>query len=114
MKNEEFLKIMHNRMEKIERIQKAKGEEYSRNGDRLSNFKRAAAMLQCTPARALLGALSKHLTSLLDMIDDVERGELNALPVWEEKITDSMVYHILLEAVIREAIFNATTKNHTR
>jgi hypothetical protein len=80
-----------------------KAEEYARDGDRLSNFKRAAALLKCHPARACVGAWSKHLTSILDMVDDLDQGKKGwSIAVWEEKLGDAINYLILLEAIIKE------------
>ena len=77
-----------------------KNLEYSRGGDKLHNFKRAGDMLGVTPEKALVGMFAKHLVSILDMVDD-----LPVLPdkeIMEEKITDSINYLLLLEALIKE------------
>lgn len=81
-----------------------KGEEYSRKGDRLHNFKVAGRIDGITPEKALRGMDLKHRTSIADIIDDIEEGKLPSLKVLAEKMNDSHVYLHLLEALIVERI----------
>jgi hypothetical protein len=81
-----------------------KSAEYSRGGDRLSNFKKQAAMKGETPEKALLGNWMKHLSSILDIIEDIEAGQPVVLAQLQEKLTDSINYHVLLEALVTEGI----------
>ena len=101
MTNEKFQQIVGDITGRIKQTLRAKGEEYAR-GDRLSNFKRAASLERCSPERALRGMLTKHLISIYDMIDDLERGRPHPLRLWQEKITDAINYLILLEALLQE------------
>jgi hypothetical protein len=82
----------------------SKNVEYSRNSDKLWNFKRAGQILGCSPERALLGMYIKHLTSLFDIVDDIDKGTLPTLEILAEKNTDSIDYQVLLEALITERI----------
>lgn len=81
----------------------AKNKKYSPNADRLENFKQAGAMDSVSPEDALWGMLRKHLTSLSMMCRDLTAG-INPVPVpiWEEKLTDSINYLFLLEALVKE------------
>lgn len=101
MTDAEFNKIVEARIEKIRKVLGKKAKEYAR-GDRLHNFKRTAAMLQCTPERALIGFLAKHIVSILDLVDDIEQGKPVDLAAWDEKLGDSVNYHVLLDALIIE------------
>ncbi len=101
MTSEEFNHLVHDRTDKIKQILASKAAEYAR-GDRLSNFKRAAAMMQVTPERALLGMMAKHWVSLLDMVDDLDAEKINSHGKWDEKIGDSINYLILLEGLMLE------------
>jgi hypothetical protein len=88
-----------------------KNLEYSRNEDKLHNFKVASRVLGCTPEYALLGMATKHFVSVLDIVNDINNH--NRLPsegVLIEKITDSINYLVLLEALIRERNDNETIK----
>ncbi len=67
--------------------------------DRLAHFKKAAAITGTTPKEALLGMLAKHLVSVSDMCTD---GGTYSLDRWDEKITDSINYLILLRAIVEE------------
>ena len=108
MDNKHFNEIVHGRQAKTKGILADKGLEYSPGLDRLSNFKTAARMLHCTPERALLGFLTKHLISIVEAINELEThqamGETFGYRFWDEKIGDSINYLILLEGLIIERI----------
>lgn len=80
----------------------AKAVEYSRNADRLHNFKRAANVADTTPAKALLGMMLKHEVSILDMVDDDESGVHASGLLLDEKFGDIINYYILLKALLLE------------
>jgi hypothetical protein len=75
-----------------------KAREYATE-DRLHNFKVAAALQGCTPAQALAGMMAKHTVSVYDM---ARNGREYPQALWDEKITDSINYLLLLAAVVRE------------
>ena len=77
----------------------AKAKEYATDGDRLHNFKVAADVQGISPTAALAGMMAKHTVSVYDMIGT---GEVYPLPLWEEKIKDSINYLFLLWALIHE------------
>ena len=80
-----------------------KKEEYSREEDRLHNFKVAASFEGVTPEMALRGMLTKHVVSLYDIVDDIEfLRKLPSKEMLNEKITDWINYALLLEALIEE------------
>jgi len=91
--------VVKNRLFEIERTLGAKADEYAR-GDRLSNFKKAASLLGCTPERALLGFVTKHIVALADFVNDLEAGECQPMSRWTEKTGDIANYMILLEALL--------------
>ena len=78
-----------------------KGKEYAPNRDRLDHFKKAAALLRTTPEKALLGQLTKHLVSIIDMTEEPTKYDFDK---WIEKIGDSINYLALLFAVVFEEI----------
>ncbi len=98
----DFNAVVDKRIKTCVDILVPKGEEYSRDGERLHNFKKAALVLGVSPARALLGMYSKHLVSVLDIVDDLDAGKMPKEAVLSEKMTDSINYHLLLEALIIE------------
>jgi hypothetical protein len=102
MTNEEFKKLIQHRLNDCINVMTAKSDEYSRNNDKLHNFKVAAAFDQCTPEKALWGMMLKHIVSLRDIVVDIEAGRLPEYSVVSEKTTDTINYTLLLEALIDE------------
>lgn len=103
MNHKRFDQIVEERLARCREVLCAKGEEYSRNNDRLWNFKAAARHLDTTTGKALLGMKVKHDVSLSDMIDDIDSGCIFSRGYVSEKIGDSINYLLLLEGLIEEA-----------
>ena len=102
MNHETFCNLAAKRFQACQDILAAKSKEYSRSGDKLHNFHRAAALLDCSPEKALIGMMAKHIVSVLDLVDDIEAGGLPDEALVSEKIGDLVNYSILLEALITE------------
>ena len=77
----------------------AKAKEYASDGDRLHNFKVAAAVQGIAPSAALAGMMAKHTVSVYDMIANADDYTMD---LWEEKIKDSINYLFLLWALLHE------------
>lgn len=75
-----------------------KAKEYA-TSDRLHNFKQASSLQRITPFQALAGMMSKHTISVYDMLTN---SECYPLELWDEKITDSINYLLLLSAMVRD------------
>lgn len=99
---DEFDVVVERRVALIRETLLVKGREYARDGDRLSNFKNGAALLRCSPERALLGYVAKQAVSVVDYVRDLETGVARTPEEWDEKIGDCINYLILLEAVLEE------------
>lgn len=81
--------------------------EYTRENDKLYNFKRAGEILRCSPERALLGMWIKQIISIIDMVEDIEKGlGIPTVEILREKITDTITYPALLEGLIVERAIN--------
>jgi hypothetical protein len=98
MKREEFDDIVAARLQVCKDTLSAKGGEYARGDDRLSNFKKAAKLTGQWPPDALLGIMVKHVVAIYDF---AEAGETN-MDRWSEKITDTINYLLLLEGLMKE------------
>lgn len=98
--------IINSRLDHSRYLLMVKGREYTRNSDRLHNFRRAAEMDRTTMPRALHGMLQKHLVSYYDMLDDIDKGIMPSEKFVDEKLGDIIVYFLLQEAVINETIKN--------
>jgi len=104
MNSNEFDKVVNKRLKLIESILQSKRAEYAPGGgDRLHNFKRASEMLRVTPEKALIGMWTKHIISILDIIDSIPE-KIPSEELLEEKIGDAINYLILLESMVKERI----------
>jgi hypothetical protein len=100
MNQEDFGKLIANRIEHSTSVLARKGVIYSSDEDRLSNFKSVGAMKKETPQKALWGMVSKHIIATQDMIDS---GRLPS-PEWiDEYLGDIHNYMHLLEGVWEDA-----------
>lgn len=99
-----FKKIVKARQRHTDETLLVKGEEYSRQNNRLHNFYRAAAINDQTPEQALWGMMSKHLVSLKDMIDDTAQGDCPSEDQIDEKLGDTINYLHLLDGLFMERL----------
>lgn len=110
MKLERFNNVVRNRVASCVALLVPKGEEYTRGGDRLHNFKRAGRVEDESPERALRGMDLKHRVSLMDIVDDLDKGILPSQKTLDEKMDDSHNYLLLLEGLIVERMDAANIK----
>lgn len=101
-----FNKVVQAQSDRCLSILCDKGVEYAPDAamennvsDRLGHFKKAAAIMSATPKTALLGMLSKHIVSVSDMCTDRRDYPIEK---WDEKITDSINYLLILRAIVEE------------
>jgi hypothetical protein len=111
--NEDFNNLLEDMITKIRNVLGHKAAEYARGGDRLSNFKLAAALNQSSPEKALLGMLTKHIISVWDFVEDIENGVVAQEGLWDEKLGDVINYCILLKGLIIERL-NAKSKGFSQ
>lgn len=113
MNVKKFNEMLEERIVKTRAVLESKNKEYASDTDKLHNFKRAGTMKQETPEKALVGMWAKHIISLLDIVDRIDKDEEEELTkvclgkgltkhMLEEKIGDAINYLILLEALIKE------------
>ena len=103
MNAEQFEKILDRRLELTKQVIAKKRKEYAGDdGDRLHNFNRAAAMLGVSREKALVGMWTKHIVSILDIVDGLSPVNMPTVEMVEEKIGDAINYLILLEAMLKE------------
>lgn len=94
-----FEKIVKKREDVCKRILLEKRKEYANDNDVLINFNNQALLVGLSRGEALLGNLSKHLISLIDMV----HGKLPITDsIINEKFTDIHNYLYLLEAIFIE------------
>lgn len=102
MEAKRFEEIVIVRLEHCRQTLLVKGEEYSRGGDRLWNFKAAGRKRNISSVEALMGMKVKHDVSVDDIVADLEKNVLPSKGTVAEKIGDSIAYMLLLEGVIEE------------
>lgn len=102
MNTETFDNIINEQLQTCKDVLISKAKEYATD-DRLHNFKVAAAIQGCTPIKALAGMMAKHTVSIYDMCNGTGCGMVYTLARWEEKITDSINYLLLLKALVKES-----------
>lgn len=99
MNHQEFNKIVEEFLDQTEKVLVRKEGEYSLDADRFSFFKRMAQIENCTPEEALEHCMSKHITSLLDMI---QSGKKFTKQQYHEKLGDLVNYCILLYGLLAD------------
>ena len=100
MNNGEFHSVIDNQIKTCVEILDSKASEYAEDGDRLHNFKVAASLQECSVQQALSGMMAKHTISIYDMC---RSDEVFSDALWDEKITDSINYLLLLKASLIDA-----------
>lgn len=81
----------------------SKGKEYEIDGgDRLQAFKVAASLTGESQIKALAGMMAKHTVSIYDMCNS--DAKQYSKERWEEKITDSINYLLILKAMVIEEL----------
>lgn len=107
MNQKEFNEVIVRQTDHCKSMLVVKGAEYAPRAvkntavDRLAHFKKAAVVMNTTPKAALMGMLSKHLISVSDMCMGEQQYSKEQ---WDEKITDSINYFLILRAIVEEEL----------
>lgn len=96
MNAEEFEEVFESVFSELRETLFVKAREYASDGERMHNFKAAAAMNNSTPEQALWGFVTKQIISTRDMI---QSGKDYPEAAWKEKLGDILVYMILLRGL---------------
>lgn len=104
MKENDFFKLVDNRLDRIKSVLINKGKEYSKVDDKLHNFNVGARITGKLREEVLMGFLLKHQISVNDIIEDIKIGKLPTKELVEEKLGDCINYHVLLEASIMDRL----------
>lgn len=99
MTHERFNEIVNEETERIKSILVKKQAEYNLDDDRLSHFKHAAGAANWTPEQTLLGYMTKHWVSIVDMINSKQKFTRSR---FVEKVTDIENYLILLLGLLED------------
>ena len=96
MNTETFNEIIQGQIDLCLAVLVTKAMEYATE-DRLHNFRVAAELQGITAEQALAGMMAKHTVSVYDMCHS---GDVYPIELWDEKITDSINYLLLLKALV--------------
>jgi hypothetical protein len=99
-----FTNVLEERLVQTKNILGVKAKEYVRNGDRLHNFNVASITNKETREKALWGMATKHLVSIMDIVEDTKSGKLPKEETVDEKIGDMINYLVLLEVSLKQNI----------
>lgn len=100
MKQAEFEEVLERQLARISSILGTKTREYATEDDQLKNIRDAAKLRDMTMQEAVGGMMAKHTVSIYSMIRDTDREF--PMIMWDEKITDHIIWLILLRAVLEE------------
>ena len=99
MTSKEFKEVVDEQLEYCKNLLFKKNEEYVTTDDVFENFRTGANMLGTDVKNTLLGYLTKHLVSIISMIQDDKQYDIDK---WNEKIADSINYFLLLKGMVVE------------
>ena len=99
MNQKEFNEVIVRQTDHCKSMLVVKGAEYAPRA--VAHFKKAAVVMNTTPKAALMGMLSKHLISVSDMCMGEQQYSKEQ---WDEKITDSINYFLILRAIVEEEL----------
>lgn len=104
MTNERFQELLNTRLALIQSVLATKGAEYATDDDRMHNFNVARKISPTTISReeAIFGMTSKHLVSVLDIIEGTRYSKKFTEGFIREKFGDLINYLILMETSLME------------
>lgn len=99
--------------------------QYANKNDVFKTFNEAAELQEILPEQALFGMMAKHIGSIRNMLDKIEKdiysmtindaeGAEYSLDVWKEKIGDNITYLLILYAMISSRIDEQAYLRDTR
>jgi hypothetical protein len=109
LKEQEFEKRVNDTLEKIKLLLITKGKEYRRENNPFHNFERGSLMTNEPREKVLKGFLLKHIISVDDIINDLDKGVLPQEAKVEEKYNDILVYYLIQKCMILDRLENKNT-----
>lgn len=103
MRSEEFAEIVDQQLDRVSATLGIKTGEYATEDDQLHNTRIVAILMGESLPEAVIGQMAKHTASIYTM---VKSGKKFPVEKWDEKITDHIVWLILLKAALTEGAQN--------
>ena len=99
--------------------------QYANKNDVFKTFNEAAELQEILPEQSLFGMMAKHIGSIRNMLDKIEKdiysmtvndaeGAEYSLDIWKEKIGDNITYLLILYAMISSRIDEQAYLRDTR
>ena len=99
--------------------------QYANKNDVFKTFNEAAELQEILPEQALFGMMAKHIGSIRNMLDKIEKdiysmtvndaeGAEYSLDIWKEKIGDNITYLLILYTMISSRIDEQAYLRDTR
>ncbi len=98
MDHDGFRKHVEDQLSYCREILENKAIDYATDSDRLNNFKKGANLSGKTPTEVCTGLMLKQIVAIYDYTQKNEKSYKK----WEEKITDTINYLLLLNAILIE------------
>ena len=98
------MKNIEKTLKDLETLLIKKGNEYVRNNDKFHNFNEGAKITGQTPEKVLYGFLLKHLISVNDIRNDLDKGIIPTEFAVNEKYNDILIYFLLEKSMLMERI----------
>jgi hypothetical protein len=111
LKEQEFETRVNHTLEKIKLLLITKGKEYRRENNPFHNFERGSLMTNEPREKVLKGFLLKHVISVDDMINDLDKEILPQEAQVEEKFNDILVYYLIQKCMILDRLENKKPTN---
>jgi hypothetical protein len=103
----EFAEILQEQLDRISAVLGVKTNEYATQEDQLKNIRAAATLMEEPLPKSVAGTMVKHTVSIYHMI---KSGKQFPMEVWDEKITDHIIWLILLKATLHEGAQTTLTE----
>lgn len=104
MRQEQFEKAVNEYLVVVKANLLSKGKEYATDADMLANFNKGSNITGEVREKVLFGYALKHLVSVIDIIDEIEKGNLPDSYKMTEKLGDLGSYMALLYACIQDRL----------
>lgn len=98
----EFDTLVRQRCEALITTLSVKGREYRRNNNEFHNFEKGGQITGQSREKVLIGFMLKHLISVMDIVDDLDKGIEPSPSAVDEKVGDLIVYLTILEAMLKQ------------
>lgn len=100
---DEFDQLCNKRLAAVLQMRDTKGKEYAGNtgADRLANFKKSAERAGLAPMQSWLVLADKHMLAIENFVKS--GGKTYSTETIQSRITDAILYLLLLEGLIAES-----------